>query len=76
MKTPVGKMLDYYLKMEPHLLHAAIEKQLETLKEEKDRIDEEARDVSGSNKSELVLYRCKFAFSSKSGCICQCDVKL
>lgn len=52
-------MLDYYLKMEPHLLSAAIEKQLEQLQSEKDK----ASDPKGSSTAmpddnrDLVLYR-------------------
>lgn len=35
-KTPYGEMLQYYLKMQPQLFKAAVEQQLQLLKEEKD----------------------------------------
>ena len=52
-------MLDYYLKMEPHLFTTAIDKQLERLKEEREEKDRLAKESppSSEDKSELVLYR-------------------
>ncbi|GBF90000.1 hypothetical protein Rsub_02706 [Raphidocelis subcapitata] len=35
-KTPYGEMLQYYLKMQPQLFKAAVEQQLQRLKEERD----------------------------------------
>ena len=59
VKTAVGKMLDYYLKMEPHLFTPAIDKQLEQLKEEREEKERLAKESppSSQDKSELVLYR-------------------
>lgn len=60
VKTAVGRMLDYYLKMEPHLLSAAIERQLEQLKTEREENERRAQSSpapSPENKSELVLYK-------------------
>ena len=58
-RTAVGKMLDYYLRMEPHLFDAAIEEQLEGLQQERDRKAQQPKDESPSttDKNEVVLYR-------------------
>ena len=51
-------MLDYYLRMEPHLFDAAIEKQLAELQDEKERKEQQAQESSPStDKNEMVLYR-------------------
>lgn len=52
-------MLDYYLRMEPHLFDAAIEEQLEGLQQERDRKAQQPKDESPSttDKNEVVLYR-------------------
>lgn len=61
-KTPYGEMLQYYLRMEPQLFRAAVDQQLQRMKEEKDAKeaaesqDEEAAKQERS-KSELVLYQ-------------------
>lgn len=59
-RTPVGKMLNYYLKMEPHLFDGAIEKQLQELQAEKDRKEQSTKEEPSSSpdSSEMVLYRC------------------
>lgn len=59
-RTAVGKMLDYYLRMEPHLFDAAIEEQLTGLQEERERKAKQAGESppSPTDKSEMVLYRC------------------
>lgn len=62
-KTPYGEMLQYYLKMEPQLFRAAVDQQLQRLKEEKDAKEaaasqeEEDNKAAGRSKSELVLYQ-------------------
>ena len=57
-RTAVGKMLDYYLRMEPHLFDTAIEKQLTELQEEKETKEQQAKESPPStDQSELVLYR-------------------
>lgn len=57
-RTAVGKMLDYYLRMEPHLFDTAMEKQLAELQEEKEKKEQQATDSPPStDQSELVLYR-------------------
>jgi hypothetical protein len=64
-KTPYGEMLQYYLKMEPQLFRAAVDQQLQRLKEEqeakeeavrKSQEEEESSTVQRS-KSDLVLYQ-------------------
>jgi len=59
-KTAVGKMVEYYLQMEPHLFDAAIEKQLQALQDEKERKEQQARDAKSASPgdvSNMVLYR-------------------
>lgn len=68
-KTPYGEMLQYYLRMEPQLFHAAVDQQLQRLKQEKEEKEEaearrsqeeEAGAGPGSpqrSKSDLVLYQ-------------------
>ena len=59
-KTAVGKMVEYYLQMEPHLFDAAVEEQLQALQDEKEEKEKQAREASnssGKNESEMVLYR-------------------
>jgi len=56
----VGKMVEYYLQMEPHLFDAAIEKQLQALQDEKERKEQQARDAKSASPgdvSNMVLYR-------------------
>ena len=55
----MGKMLDYYLRMEPHLFDTAMEKQLVELQEEKERKEKQDRESppASTDQSELVLYR-------------------
>ena len=57
-RTAVGKMLDYYLRMEPHLFDTAMEKQLTELQEEKEKKEQQAKEAPlSTDQSELVLYR-------------------
>jgi hypothetical protein len=63
-KTPYGEMLQYYLRMEPQLFHAAVDQQLQRLKEEKDakeeavrKSQEEESSTAQRSKSDLVLYQ-------------------
>lgn len=70
-KSPVGQMVTYYLKMEPHLFKDALDEQFKRLadekeeaaklaKEQKEQQDKEVKDKaqSGSADGEMVLYRC------------------
>jgi hypothetical protein len=58
-------MLQYYLRMEPQLFHAAVDQQLQRLKEEKDAKEEAVRksqeedeqQQTPRSKSDLVLYQ-------------------
>lgn len=57
-------MLQYYLRMEPQLFHAAVDQQLQRLKEEKDakeaavrKSQEEESSTPERTKSDLVLYQ-------------------
>ena len=54
--TALGKMMSYYLKMEPHLFKAALEDQLRRLKEEKDKQQEQS-ELQVTDSKEVVLYR-------------------
>ena len=62
-KTAVGKMLNYYLKMEPHLFRAAIDEQFARIRSELDEKEkqeqelEQAETKEQTSKSEIVLYR-------------------
>ena len=57
-------MVNYYLKMEPHLFREAVNNQYERIKEEREATAAAAKErqdstpAASSNKSELVLYRC------------------
>lgn len=60
MQTALGEMMEYYLKMEPHLFRNAVEEQLQRLKDERDGKPQEAQGeakTSATDNSELVLYR-------------------
>lgn len=57
-------MLQYYLRMEPQLFHAAVDQQLQRLKEEKEakeeavrKSQEEETSTPQRSKSDLVLYQ-------------------
>ena len=68
----MGKILDYYLRMEPHLFDTAMEKQLAELQEEKEKKEQQARDSPPStDQSELVLYRLVVLQSLLNTCILQ-----
>ena len=56
-QTPMGTMLSYYLKKEPHLFKATLETQLQRLKDDKDRQQTQA-DLKVTDSTEVVLYRC------------------
>ena len=57
-------MVNYYLKMEPHLFREAVNNQYERIKEEREATAAAAKErqdstpAASSDKSELVLYRC------------------
>ena len=55
-QTPMGKMLSYYLKMEPHLFKAAVETELAKLRDERDK-QSEGQDVNVTDSVEVVLYQ-------------------
>lgn len=68
MRTPLGEMMEYYLKMEPHLFRDAVSEQLQRLRDERDaeterkRVQQEGElgeqgNVSQPDNSELVLYK-------------------
>ncbi|KAK9820618.1 hypothetical protein WJX72_012335 [[Myrmecia] bisecta] len=57
-KSPVGEMLAYYAKQEPHLFRAAIEEQLLRIRDQREEEKKAAPEAPKStDKSELVLYR-------------------
>ncbi|GLI59000.1 hypothetical protein VaNZ11_000823 [Volvox africanus] len=57
-KTPYGEMLQYYLRMEPHLFKTAVDTQLAKLRDEKLRRREKEEELSASSDgTELALYR-------------------
>ncbi|KXZ55990.1 hypothetical protein GPECTOR_2g1542 [Gonium pectorale] len=57
-KTAYGEMLQYYLRMEPHLFKAAVDTQLAKLKEEREaKRAKEEQLQSTSDSTELALYR-------------------
>ena len=57
-------MVNYFLKMEPHLFREAVNNQYERIKEEREATAAAAKErqdstpAASSDKSELVLYRC------------------
>ncbi|CAK0743020.1 hypothetical protein CVIRNUC_001438 [Coccomyxa viridis] len=61
--TSLGEMVNYYLKMEPHLFREAVNNQYERIKEEREATAAAAKErqdstpAASSDKSELVLYR-------------------
>ncbi|KAK9813991.1 hypothetical protein WJX73_008402 [Symbiochloris irregularis] len=60
MQTALGEMMEYYLKMEPHLFRTAVEEQLQRIKDEKEgkqQQEEEGADAAPTESSDLVLYR-------------------
>jgi hypothetical protein len=59
LKTPYGEMLQYYLRMEPQLVKAAVESQLSQLQEEreaKEAAQRQAREQQERDSIELSLY--------------------
>ncbi|GIL70147.1 hypothetical protein Vretimale_3398 [Volvox reticuliferus] len=57
-KTPYGEMLQYYLRMEPHLFKTAVDTQLAKMRDEKLRRREKEEELSASSdRTELALYR-------------------
>ena len=61
--TSLGEMVNYYLKMEPHLFKEAVNTQFERIKEEREATLAAAKErekkapPADANKSDLVLYR-------------------
>ena len=57
-------MVNYYLRMEPHLFKEAVNTQFERIREEREATAEAAKEreknapPASTDKSELVLYRC------------------
>lgn len=60
-RTSHGEMVNYYLKMEPHLFKEAVHGQFERIKAEREAAvaaaKEKEKTTPSSNKSELVLYK-------------------
>ncbi len=61
-RTSHGEMVNYYLKMEPHLFREAVHGQFERIVQEREAASAAAKAkgndaASGSDKSDLVLYR-------------------
>lgn len=55
MESPIGQFLSQILTTHPHLLPAAVEKQLEKLQTDRDA--EQQEDEPSSSGTDLVLYR-------------------
>lgn len=57
-KTPYGEMLQYYLRMEPHLFRTAVDSELAKLRDEKrERRAKEETLAASSDGTELALYK-------------------
>lgn len=68
-RSPVGQMVTYYLKMEPHLFKDALDEQFRRLKDEKDEAaklakqqqgeqkEKQAQDKGKASSGEVVLYQ-------------------
>lgn len=63
-RTSHGEMVNYYLKMEPHLFREAVHSQFERIKQEREAAaaaarekEQESKAAGANDKSELVLYR-------------------
>ncbi|CAL5219382.1 g1204 [Coccomyxa viridis] len=62
-RTSLGEMVNYYLRMEPHLFKEAVNTQFERIREEREATAEAAKEreknapPASTDKSELVLYR-------------------
>ena len=73
-KSPVGEMLAYYFKAQPHLFKDAIKQQLVRLRDERDEretqqaaADAEKQDSAAPTSSmDITLYRC--AMARERGC--------
>ena len=69
-KSPVGDMLAYYLKAQPHLFKDAIAEQFIRLRDQRDaesqslEADKDSKKPKAADKSEMVLYRCSLSGSS------------
>lgn len=76
-RSPVGQMVTYYLKMEPHLFKDALDEQFQRLaderqeaeklaKEQKEQQDEAQKDKAdaGTADGDMVLYRCSKHFDA------------
>lgn len=64
METPLGAMMEYYLKMEPHLFKSTVEEQLQRIRDERDteaaaRLQQKQDQGSqpATDGRDLVLYR-------------------
>ena len=68
--TSLGEMVNYYLKMEPHLFKEAVNTQFERIKEEREEAAAAAKErqknapPASSDKSEMVLHRCPLFFKT------------
>ena len=73
-RTSLGEMVNYYLRMEPHLFKEAVNTQFERIREEREATAEAAREreknapPASTDKSELVLYRCPHCLLHKPTC--------
>ncbi len=63
-KSPVGQLVTYYLKMEPHLFQTAVAEQFQQLKAEKEQAEQQKQQSEAKegqsqkqDKGEVVLYR-------------------
>lgn len=67
-RSPVGQMVTYYLKMEPHLFKDALDEQFSRLRDEKDEAEKakqqqgdekekQQQDKGKENSGEVVLYQ-------------------
>ena len=76
-RSPVGQMVTYYLKMEPHLFKDALDEQFKRLadekqeaeqlaKEQKEQQDKAQKDKAdaGTADGDMVLYRCSKYFDA------------
>ena len=74
-RTSHGEMVNYYLKMEPHLFREAVHSQFERIVQEREAAAAAAKakdnDASASDKGDLVLYRLISRFF-RSMCSCCC----
>ena len=61
-RTSLGEMVNYYLRMEPHLFKEAVNTQFERIREEREATAEAAKEreknAPPASSDKLVLYRC------------------